>query len=184
MSAMPAETVVAPATPSKPRAAKKADPAAKKTATPSRLRKPAEPRPAAKPAPQRVTGTAAKKTAPKPAAKVAKKLTAAEERAVSLAKEAGAIASGAGLKSAYLPQDAAAFLAEFKISRDGQTVTLARKGKSEPGELKLPALKRFVAAGGEPEVSKVFRALCRDSRLYGRKAGAFCLAALAAEEGS
>jgi hypothetical protein len=154
MSNQPAEKVVVPAKPGKPRAAKpKADPAKK---------------------------PAAKKTVAK--LKAAKKLSPAEERAARLAKEAGEIASGAGLKSAYLPQDAAAFLAEFKVARDGQTVTLSRKGQKEPGEFKLPALKRFIAAGGEPEVSKVFRALCRDSRLYGRKAACFAAAALAQEE--
>jgi pyruvate/2-oxoglutarate dehydrogenase complex dihydrolipoamide acyltransferase (E2) component len=116
---------------------------------------------------------------PKPKAK---KLTAAEERAARLAREAGEIASGAGLKSAYLRQDGAAFLAEFKVSRSGQTVRVERKGQEEPGEFKLPALKRFVAKGGEPEVSKVMRTLCSGSRLYGRKAACFCIAALAQDE--
>jgi hypothetical protein len=175
MSAQPvAETVVVPAKVRKPRALKVAPDASKAPA-----KKKAAPAPATKKTAAPATKTAAKKATPKPP----KKLSPAEERAATLAKEAGVIASDAGLKSAYLPQDAAAFIAEFTVSRDGQTVTLARKGQKEPGEFKLPDLKRFVAAGGEPEVSKVFRALCKDSRLYGRKAGAFCLAALAREEG-
>lgn len=124
---------------------------------------------------KRAEKPAKSKTTPK------KKLTAAEERAARLAREAQEIARAAGLKSAYLRQDAEAFLKEFRVSRSGQTVQIERKGK-ESVECKLSALKRFVAKGGEPEIAKAMRTICGDSRLYGKKAGAFVLATLAQEE--
>jgi hypothetical protein len=121
----------------------------------------------------------AEKKAPKKAP-AKKKPTPAQAKASALAKAAQEIARAAGLKSAYLPSDANAFMAEFTVARSGPTVTLTRKGQ-EPVALKYAALKTFVAKE-EAEVAKVMRGLCSGTRVYGRKAACLALATLAQEE--
>ena len=157
MSAQPVETVVAVAKPSKPRPAKpKPDPA------------------------ETLAKSDAKATTAKPKT-TPKKLPAAEERAVRLAQAAGEIAKTHGLKSAYLKGDAMDFATHFIVARSGQKVSVQRKTQPEPVELKLAALKTYVAKG-EPEVAKAIRGLCGGTKLYGKKLAIFCLAALAQEE--
>jgi hypothetical protein len=103
-------------------------------------------------------------------------------RASTLAREAGEIAKAHGIKSAYLRLDAEDFLKNFAVARAAQKVAITRKGQ-EPIEVKLAALKKFVA-GGEPEVAKALRGVCGDTRLYPKKLAVLCLARLAQEEAS